>query len=185
MASKRKTQFAILGLLTWKPMSGYDVKKAVDIGLSHFWSENYGQIYPTLDQLVKEGLATKKSKRQSGKRQRFVYTITRKGQKVFRDWIAEPTESPFVRNELMLKLFLSSRLPDSTSIRLIREHQMQQQTLLDEYQRSEVLLRNALHKGEYPEELQDVLATARSNETFLRPQDRMLSWKGDNSRAST
>ena len=44
-------------LLSWKPMSGYDIKKLVDAGLSHFWNENYGQIYPTLESLVKEGLA--------------------------------------------------------------------------------------------------------------------------------
>ena len=69
-------------------MSGYDIKKLVDVGLSHFWNENYGQIYPTLDQLVKDGLATKRAERKSGKRQRFVYTITRKGQKAFRDWMS-------------------------------------------------------------------------------------------------
>ena len=49
-------------------MSGYDIKKLVDVGLSHFWSENYGQIYPTLESLVQEGLATRKEDRSSGKR---------------------------------------------------------------------------------------------------------------------
>ena len=65
--SKKKTRFALLGLLSWKPMSGYDIKKIVDIGLSHFWNENYGQIYPSLDALVKEGLAIKTVDKLSGK----------------------------------------------------------------------------------------------------------------------
>ena len=129
-------------------MSGYDIKKVVDIGLSHFWNENYGQIYPTLDQLVKDGLATKRAERKSGKRQRFVYTITRKGKKAFRDWMSEPTDAPVVRNELQLKFFLSSSLPTNTSIRLIEKHRSQQQAVLDEYRHSEELLRNAIHTGD-------------------------------------
>ena len=61
MAKKQKTRSAILGLLSWQPMSGYDIKKLIEMGLRHFWSESYGQIYPTLEQLVKEGFAAKKS----------------------------------------------------------------------------------------------------------------------------
>ena len=162
MASRKKTKFAILGLLTWKPMSGYDIKKVVDVGLSHFWNENYGQIYPTLEQLVNDGLATKKADRKSGERQRFVYTITRKGRKTFRDWMHEPTEAPIVRNELQLKFFLSSSLPTSTSIRLLHEHRSAQQALLDEYRRSEEILSCAIDEGEYAEELNEFLEISGS-----------------------
>ena len=143
-------------------MSGYDIKKLVDVGLSHFWNENYGQIYPTLDQLVKDGLATKRAERKSGKRQRFVYTITRKGKQAFRDWISEPTDAPVVRNELQLKFFLSSSLPTNASIRLIDKHQSQQQAVLDEYRHSEELLRNAIHNGKYADELNEILAISGS-----------------------
>ena len=72
-------------------MSGYDIKKLVDVGLSHFWNENYGQIYPTLESLVTDKLATKREKRSLGKRKRFVYSITRKGKRVFEAWLREPT----------------------------------------------------------------------------------------------
>ena len=170
MASKKKSQFAILGLLSWKPMSGYDIKKVVDVGLSHFWNENYGQIYPTLDQLVKQGLATKKRERKSGKRQRFVYTITSKGKQAFRGWIAEPTDPPVVRNELQLKYFLSSNLPTSTSIRLIEEHQSMQQSLLREYRQSEKILKAAVQKDEYAEELNDILEISGATPALRRKQ---------------
>ena len=162
MAPKRKTRFAILGLLTWKPMSGYDIKKVVDVGLSHFWNENYGQIYPTLDQLVSDGLATKRADRKSGKRQRFVYTITRKGKQTFRDWIFAPTDAPVVRNELLLKFFLSSSLPTSTSIRLIDEHRSQQRAALDEYRHSAQVLRSAMRSDIFAAELDEILAISGS-----------------------
>lgn len=152
--------FAILGLLTWKPMSGYDIKKVVDVGLSHFWNENYGQIYPTLDRLVNDGLATKRAELKSGKRQRYVYTISHRGKNAFREWIAEPTDAPVVRNELQLKFFLSSSLPKSVSIRLIDKHRAQQQAALDDYRQSEKLLRSImLHKSQ-SDELSEILQIA-------------------------
>ena len=138
-------------------MSGYDIKKLVDAGLSHFWSENYGQIYPTLESLVKGGLATKKSERKSGKRKRFVYTITPAGKKVVREWLSEPTQPPIVRNELQLKFFLSAHSP-TKAISLIEQYRAQQQTQLDEYRISEDLLRSALDEGDETDELNEILA---------------------------
>ena len=151
-------------------MSGYDIKKFVDVGLSHFWNENYGQIYPTLDQLVKQGLATRKTQRKSGERQRFVYTITRKGEKEFRDWIAAPTDAPVVRNELQLKFFLSSNLPTNTSVSLIDKHRAQQQALLDEYRQSEKLLRAAMLDGKRSAELDEILQMAGSTSKQRKKQ---------------
>ena len=138
-------------------MSGYDIKKLVDAGLSHFWRENYGQIYPTLDQLVREGLATKKRATKSGSRERFAYAITASGKKVFRDWLSAPTDAPVVRNELQLKFFLSAGSP-TKAIRLIQRYQEQQQAQLAEYRRSEESLRAAIHKGSFADELNEILA---------------------------
>ena len=146
-------------------MSGYDIKKLVDVGLSHFWNENYGQIYPTLESLVKDRLATRKEDRTSSKRMRIVYTITRKGQQVFRDWLAEPTGTPTVRNELQLKFFLSCSLPTAESVRLIKEYQTQQQMVLDDYRRSEKVLREAVRDGLFPEELNELLKITSQKQT--------------------
>ena len=157
MSYKKKTQFAILGLLSWKPMSGYDIKKIVDVGLSHFWNENYGQIYPTLDDLVKSGFAKKSVDKNSGKRKRYIYRITADGESTFRKWLAQPADVPSVRNELQLKFFLSSKLPASNSLRIINEYQEQQRALLAGYRESEVELRKAIASGHYPDEVLEIL----------------------------
>jgi len=162
MSRRQKTRFALLGLLSWKPMSGYDVKKIVDIGLSHFWNENYGQIYPTLDSLVTEGLAKKSEDISRGKRKRYVYSITDTGVEAFREWLALPADPPIVRNELQLKFFLSSRLPTKTTLRIIEDYRSQQQQVLQEYRESEVVLRKAIESDEYPPEVEEILA---GNET--------------------
>ena len=156
MSRTKKTHYALLGLLSWKPMSGYDIKKIVDMGLSHFWNENYGQIYPTLAQLVRDGLATKTSDSGSGKRARNLYRITPQGEQAFRDWLAEPTAVPTVRNELQLKFFLGSKQPVRQSVQLIRGYRKQQQAQLVEYQLSEQILRQAIASGDYPTEVAEI-----------------------------
>jgi len=156
MAAKKKTWFAILGLLSWKPLSGYDIKKLVEIGLSHFWSESYGQLYPTLDQLVAEGLARKKPA-QSGKRKRFIFTITAKGRREFQNWLSQPTEPPQLRSEFQLKFFLSSRRPLAECLRLLQEYREQQQELYELYTTSDAILSQALDEDTLPEEMRGVL----------------------------
>lgn len=171
MATKKKTQFAVLGLLTWNDLSGYDIKKLVDVGLSHFWTENYGQLYPTLEQLVRNGLVRKSKQRKSGQRERFVYTITPAGKKLVGDWIRGPTDPPAVRNELQLKLFLSASSPKQ-SIRLIRRYQTQQEAQLDEYRRSEHVLRVVAEEGQEVEELDKILAISARTARQKRRQVR-------------
>ena len=39
-----KSKYAILGMLSIEPMSGYDIKKEVEKSISNFWTESYGQI---------------------------------------------------------------------------------------------------------------------------------------------
>ena len=155
MPSKQKTKFAILGLLSWRPMSGYDIKRFVDVGLSHFWNESYGQIYPTLESLVDEQLASKKEG--AGKRRRHVYSITRRGRAKFRAWLAQPTTPPVVRNEFELKFFLSLEVPVKERLRLIDEYREQQRRLLAEYELSEEVLRRAIADGCVPAELEELI----------------------------
>lgn len=156
MSKKRKTKFAILGLLSWKPMSGYDIKKIVDIGLSHFWNENYGQIYPSLEQLVSDGLLLKNTDTKAGKRKRNAYTLTDEGAEAFKDWIIQPTERLRQRNEILLKFFLSGKLPVEMSLHVVQEYREQQEVLLKDYVESESGLNKAIETGVYPEDVLEI-----------------------------
>lgn len=55
-------EFVILGMLNLTPMTGYDINKEVKTHMSSFWDIGYGQIYPTLRMLEKDGYVTKKLK---------------------------------------------------------------------------------------------------------------------------
>lgn len=153
MARKARTHYAILGLLCWKPMSGYDIKKMVEVALTYFWSESYGQIFPVLNRLVENGHATKHLDPKSGGRKRQVYKITAAGRRVFKEWLHQPTDLPRLRDELKLKFFLTSRSETSESIRLLEEYGAQQREHLAMLKESEVILETALRENEIYGEL--------------------------------
>ena len=153
MATKQRTRYSILGLLSWQPMSGYEIKKLIEMGLRHFWGESYGQLYPTLNRLVADGLAVRKEDTGSGRRRRHLYTITGKGRRVLLTWLREPTDPPSVRNEMQLKFFLTGRLDEEEGIRLIEEYRAGERARYHEYVQSEKILRVAVRKNALPEEL--------------------------------
>ena len=167
MKTRSKTQFAVLGLLSWQPMSGYDIKKMITMGLSHFWAESYGQLYPTLEKLVKEGLATKSSE-STGKRKRYVFSITEPGRQRFLEWLAGPTDQPRIRNEFQLKFFLASELPLAHGLSLLEDYRTQQQEIAETYARSEQILAAALETDDAVEEISQVLGlTSRQQMLFF------------------
>src|SRR2546428_11912841 len=84
------SRYAILGVLSRRPMSGYDVKKLIDRSIAHFWSESYGQIYPILNRLAAEGLAERRRERQRGQPGRHVYSLTSEGRAGLLPWLAPP-----------------------------------------------------------------------------------------------
>ena len=105
MARTRTTVYAVLGMLSIEPMSGYDMKKFAGESIGHFWSESYGQLYPTLRELERGGLVAMETERREGGTDRKVYRLTEAGLEELRRWIVRPVERRPVRDELLLKLF--------------------------------------------------------------------------------
>jgi DNA-binding PadR family transcriptional regulator len=107
----RSTPYAILGLLSLAPMSGYDIRKEAASSIGYFWSESYGQIYPALRELAARGWIRRRAGRSGGNRERQVHEITERGQRALAAWRAEPPRDAPVRSELLLKLFFGGRDP--------------------------------------------------------------------------
>src|SRR5262245_4630585 len=90
MPKENRSRYALLGLLSWGPMSGYDIKKVAEQSIANFWNESYGQIYPMLKRLAAEGLATASGEKQVGKPDRYVYALTEQGRKALQGWLRKP-----------------------------------------------------------------------------------------------
>jgi len=106
----------LLGLLTVEPMSGYDLKQAIQNSTRHFWNESYGQIYPNLKRMAAAGLVRAKIEKSKGKPDRRVYSITGKGRERLAAWLAVPPQPEIPRNELLLKLFFGAQAAPETLI---------------------------------------------------------------------
>jgi PadR family transcriptional regulator, regulatory protein AphA len=100
-------RFIILGLLGLEPMSGYDIKKWVDMSFRYFWEIGYSQIYPTLRTLEEEGLVTMRIVHEEGGPERKVYTISDKGLDDLVKWLHSPEQKEY---EILLKLFFGDKL---------------------------------------------------------------------------
>jgi PadR family transcriptional regulator AphA len=119
MAIKNKSRYALLGVLSMKSSSGYDIKKFCDKTISHFWNENFGHIYPVLSELQKDGLISQEG--QDGGVRRKVYGITDKGRKEFLEWLVQPIEYQPARSELLLKLSFGLQIPKEKLIEMLEE----------------------------------------------------------------
>jgi len=110
----------ILGMLAAKPRSGYEIKQLVDSSARYFWAASYGQIYPELKKLEKEGLIAGDDS-STGARQRTTFRITADGKRAAREWMSKPPEVLETRDEGLLKLFFAGSIDDRRTAEIARE----------------------------------------------------------------
>ena len=123
--------WAVLGLLARRPMSGYDVKTAIDRTIRHFWAASYGQIYPELRRLEEQGLLEAEDVPQGG-RNRREYSLTPAGEEAFRAWLASDEELVLEqRNEGLLKLFFADALSADEVQTLLQKKIEQHQRIVE------------------------------------------------------
>ena len=111
MSSLSPTARVILGLLRFRPRTGYDIKQATDRSTRFFWSASYGQIYPELKRLEAAGLVESQEEPR-GQVPRRVFRLTEAGLRALESWLAEPDLQYEVRDEGLLKLFFGEALPE-------------------------------------------------------------------------
>lgn len=141
---RRSTDYAVLGMLTLRPMSGYEIRQTIGESIAYFWAESFGQIYPTLNRLAKEGLVTRRGER-GASRTRHIYSITDAGREVLAAWLKQPAEPQVPRNELLFKLFFSRHVSPADAIAQVerfREAASRERARLEELD-SELLRQHA------------------------------------------
>ncbi|MEM7411836.1 MAG: PadR family transcriptional regulator [Myxococcota bacterium] len=172
MASQpNRTQVALLGFLSWGPMSGYDLRGVIEGSISNFWSEGFGRIYPMLAELAAAGLATRAESESAGGRPRHVYTITAAGRAALERWLHEPPVDRPPRDERLLKLFFGARTDLEASRRLVRDFRAELEGTLEHY--AETRARLEAVAASAPADQRFWLMTLRSGELRAEAQ---LTW---------
>jgi len=137
MVERQGSKYAILGMLSLRPMSGYDIRKTVQESIRYFWSESYGQIYPALKRLEAQKLVERARGAQKGRAGRQVYALTRTGRQELQEWLTrKPQMQPF-RNELLLKLFFGRLVPREACQEHLLHFRQRQEDFLRTYRQVE------------------------------------------------
>jgi len=126
---------ALLGLLNYRPATGYQLKKAFKESIYFFWNATLPQIYRTLKQMEEKGWLTAVIEHQEGKPSRKVYKLTGKGLKEFRRWLKEPSEVPQRKNPMMLKIFFGNQMDKDQLVSHIQKMIEYHSNLLKKYEK--------------------------------------------------
>ena len=124
---------AILGFLGERPRSGYDLKtRCFDGAARDFWTADQAQIYRTLERLQAAKLVSAARKRQSGKPDRKVYSLTDLGRDTLSSWLGTlvPLSSP--RDAFLLQLYFAAESADADLVAHLRARRALHQARLDD-----------------------------------------------------
>jgi len=111
---------AILGFLSFASFSGYDLKKAFDRSVQHFWPANQSQIYRTLAELAEEGWVAKEIVEREERLDMKIYSITGAGRTALRQWLSTPLPEQDDREPFLIQVYFGGQLSDTELLGLLR-----------------------------------------------------------------
>ena len=133
------TSYAILGLISFGEMSGYDVKRFADRSIGYFfWSPASSQIYAELPRLRSVGLVREREVQQERRPDKRLYRITRDGEQTLQRWLERSDVAPDMsKSPFLLKLFFGRLTPVETLIPQLEERRRQAQESLAQFKEIE------------------------------------------------
>ena len=120
-------KYAVLGLLHYKDMHGYQIKDHIEKNFGYMWTVNFGQIYNNLKSLVDEGLITLAEvvPSENGAPHRKLYTLTEKGRDDFRNWLKSSPEKQLLLRDPFLMRFIFFGFGDKEDALKLIDEQIQ------------------------------------------------------------
>lgn len=114
-------KYVLLGALSYRPLTGYELKQVVDRTTKHFWYAQTSQIYRTLKELEEEKLLVSHIEMQEKRPDKRLYHITESGIVDLDSWLNMPmTEIEPTKDALIVRLFFASRIDKQTLLTQLR-----------------------------------------------------------------
>lgn len=125
---------AILGFLSFRSLSGYDLKKAFDRSVQHFWPANQSQIYRTLASLHEDGFVEQEVIEREERLDKKIYHITSAGREELHDWLSTPLPVQDTREPFLIQIYFGGVLSNDEIDRLLQHEIHMLEERLEEYQ---------------------------------------------------
>lgn len=125
---------AILGLLSWKSSTGYELKKIFEDSSIMYWSGNNNQIYKALLQLKDEGFVTNEIQYQESSPSKKIYTITKVGVSELKNWVVSSPDAPEFKKLFLVQLAWADMLDNEELCELLTkyENEVKMQLMLEQ-----------------------------------------------------
>src|SRR5690349_10724831 len=91
---KMSLQHMILGVLKYGPISGYDLNKAFQASIQHFWETEQSLIYRALYKMQDFGWVESESVAQDNAPAKKLYRLTESGRAELKRWLTEALPMP-------------------------------------------------------------------------------------------
>lgn len=97
-------KFALLGLISKKPQTGYELYGTFKEKMIYFWSSTHSQIYSELNKMEKDEWVVSDYVYQEGSPNKKLYTITRIGEEKLLNWLLQEKSKPAkIKDEFLLR----------------------------------------------------------------------------------
>jgi DNA-binding PadR family transcriptional regulator len=113
------TSYAVLGLLSVRSWTAYELTKQMNRSLSHIWPRAVSAIYKEPKYLVAHGLATA-SVEDNGERRRTRYSITPEGRAALQQWLAQSSTPPQFESEALVRVEFAEQGTKEHLLRTLR-----------------------------------------------------------------
>lgn len=115
---------AILGLLNYCDMTGYDIDHYFKSSVAFFWHAQTSQIYKELSNCTIKNWVDSDVVYQSDKPNKKLYHITEEGKLELHRWLADADLEDIMKykNPLLIKIFFSSNIDIDQTMRLLEKY---------------------------------------------------------------
>jgi DNA-binding PadR family transcriptional regulator len=127
---------ALLALLSDGPKYGLQLREEFEANTGQVWPLNVGQVYTTLQRLERDGLVTALGDETTEPGPQKAYRITEAGSAELAEWLMIPPDlSVPPRDDLVMKILIAVRVPDTDVSAVIQAHRRYLIQLMQEWTR--------------------------------------------------
>lgn len=141
-------EYIVLGMVNYEDMTGYDIKKYIESGISVFYKASFGSLYPILKKLTNKGLVTMYENNNGGRNKNY-YHITEEGTKEFEKWLETPITIDDGRGTGLVKIYFYDLLEEDKRRELLINYRDNNEKYLNELYELEKQYVNTRNKDCY------------------------------------
>jgi len=129
-------EYVITGMVLHKPLTGYDIKKEIELGIGNFYKSSNGNLYPALKKLTEKGhlILTEQT---HVERLKKYYIATESGKAAFLEWLKSPIDKNSLSISLLTRVFFLGELPKDIRSQKLQEYELEMLKILEAHKKIE------------------------------------------------